>query len=79
MTIILKRSQSLRWFLYRALIALIILAVTLAVSVIWEKMVYTIPVLAVLLFLAAGIKELDDGSTRRNLDEETTDIDTGAG
>lgn len=79
MTIVLKRSQNLRRFLYRALIALIILAVTLAVSVIWQKMVYTIPVLAVLLFLAAGIKELDDGSTRRNLDEETTDIDTDAG
>lgn len=79
MTIVLKRSQNLRRFLYRALIALIILAVTLAVSAIWQKMVYTIPVLAVLLFLAAGIKELDDGSTRRNLDEETTDIDTDAG
>ena len=79
MTLVLKRFQNLRRFLYRALIALIILAVTLAVSAIWEKMVYTIPVLAVLLFLAAGIKELDDGSTRRNLDEEATDIDTDAG
>lgn len=65
-------------FLYRALIALVILTVTLAVSVIWQKMVYTIPVLAVLLFLAAGIKDLGDGSTKRNLDEETADIDADA-
>lgn len=67
-------------FLYRAVIALIILVVTLAVSAIWQKMVYTIPVLAVLLFLAAGIKDLGDGSTRRNLDEEASadpDMDTG--
>ena len=61
-------------FFRRAVVAVIVLTVTLIVSAIWQKMVYTIPVLAVLLFLAAGIKN-DDGSTKRNLDE--VDVDVG--
>ena len=66
-----------REFLCRTAIAVTILVVTIAVSIIWQKMVYTIPVLAVLLFLAAGIK-LGNGSTR-NIDQETTDLDVDAG
>ncbi|MXX90701.1 MAG: hypothetical protein F4213_22870 [Boseongicola sp. SB0677_bin_26] len=61
-------------FLRRVAIAAVILTVTLLVSAIWQKMVYTIPVLAVLLFLAAGIGRED--SHKRNLDQ---DIDTGLG
>ena len=52
-----------------------ILAITLAVSVIWEKMVYTIPVLAVLLFTTAGMPGLSGGATMRNLDQEATDLE----
>lgn len=66
------RTPSIILALYRALIAVIILAVTLAVSVIWKKMVYTIPLLAVLLFLAAGIKCPGGGFSKRNLDEGGT-------
>ena len=54
---------------------MVVLAITLAVSVIWEKMVYTIPVLAVLLFTAAGMPGLSGSATRRNLDQESTDLD----
>ena len=64
-----------RSFLYRAAVAVVILTITLAVSAIWGQMVYTIPVLAVLLFLAAGLKGLSGGTTSRNLDEGTTDLD----
>ena len=64
-----------RRFLHRAAIAAVILAVTLTVSAVWQKMVYTIPVLAVLLFLAAGIKGVGEGSTKRNLDEDAPDVD----
>ena len=55
--------------LQRAAVAAVILAVTLIVSVIWQRMVYTIPVLAVLLFFAAGLNATS-GSARRNVDEE---------
>ena len=65
-------------FLQRVVVALIILAVTLCVSVIWQKMVYTIPVLGVLLFLAAGLKT-DAGTSRQNLDEDVADHDVDAG
>ena len=72
-----------RSFLYRTIVAAIILAITIAVSVIWEKMVYTIPVLAVLLFLAAGLRGLSGGTSRRNIDQESVeveiDLEAGAG
>ena len=64
-----------RSFLFRALVALVILIVTIAVSVIWGQMVYTIPVLAVLLFLAAGMKGLGGNTTTRNLDETSAKPD----
>ena len=64
-----------RPFLYRSIVALIILAVTMVVSVIWQRMVYTIPVLAVLLFLAAGLNGISGNSTVRNLDEDAPDIE----
>ena len=66
-------------FLRRAVIAAVILTITLLVSAIWQKMVYTIPVLAVLLFLAAGIGT--GHSHKRNLDQDDLDhdIDTGLG
>ena len=67
-----------RSFLYRALIALVILVVTITVSVIWGQMVYTIPVLAVLLFLAAGMKGLSGNTTTRNLDETSAKPDEDA-
>ena len=70
-----KQDFRARSFLYRTVVAMAILAITLAVSVIWEKMVYTIPVLAVLLFTAAGMPGLSGGATRRNLDQEATDLD----
>ena len=72
---LLQQQLGARSFRYRAAAAVVILVVTLAVSAIWEKMVYTIPVLAVLLFLAAGLKGNSQGSTSRNLDEEGTDPD----
>ena len=60
-----KRAQvaAVRWrsFVHRAIVAATILVVTLAVSAIWQKMVYTIPVLAVLLILAASIKDPEGG------------------
>ena len=52
-------------FLYRLIVALIILGVTICVSAVWQKMVYTIPVLAVLLFLFAGIKGLGSNEPHR--------------
>lgn len=67
----------MRQFCYRAAVSAIILAITIAVSVIWEKMVYTIPVLAVLLFLAAGLRGLSRDTTRRHLDQEAIEVDTG--
>ena len=63
-------------FLRRAAVASAILSVTLIVSVVWQEMVYTIPVLAVLLFLAAGTN-VQAGSTRRNLDQDATDAVSG--
>ena len=68
-----------RMFLYRLIVALVILAVTICVSVVWQKMIYTIPVLAVLLFLFAGIKGLGSNATTRNLDEDSPDIDAHGG
>ena len=62
-------------FLYRLIIASVILIVTLVVSAIWQKMVYTVPVMGVLLFLAAGIKDLADTPTR-NLDEDGSDAES---
>ena len=59
-------------FLRRAAVASAILSATLIVSVVWQEMVYTIPVLAVLLFLAAGTNA-QAGPTRRNLDQDSTD------
>lgn len=53
---------------HRAVVALVILAVTPRVSAVWQKTVYVIPVLAALLCLAAGIS-VDGRSTRRNLDK----------
>lgn len=72
---LLGQEFGARSFLYRTIVAMVVLAITLAVSVIWEKMVYTIPVLAVLLFTAAGIPGLGGGATTRNLDEDSTDLD----
>ena len=63
--------------LQRAAAALVILAITLFVSVVWQKMVYTIPVLAVLLYFAAGVRT-DGATTKRNLDQEGTDFEVGA-
>ena len=62
--------------LRRAAVALAVLAPTLFVSVVWQKMVYTIPVLAVLLFFAAGTSA-GAGPTRRNIDEGATGHDAG--
>ena len=59
----------------RIAIAAVIFAATLTVSAIWQKMGYTFPVLAVLLFLAASMKDLGEGSTKRNLDEDAPDVD----
>lgn len=72
---LLGQDFGARSFLYRTIVAVVVSAITLAVSVIWEKMVYTIPVLAVLLFTAAGMPGLSGGATRRNLDQEATDLD----
>ena len=36
-------------FLFRVVVSIAILAITLTVSAIWQNMVYTVPVLAVLL------------------------------
>ena len=55
-------------------VSLAILMMTLAVSAIWEKMVYTIPVLAVLLCLAAGMRALDSEPTSRQVDDTTADL-----
>ena len=38
-------------------------------------MVYSNPVLAVLLSTSAGMSGLSGGRTRRNLDQEATDLD----
>lgn len=72
---LLGQDFGARSFLYRTVVALVVLAIAVAVSVIWEKMVYTIPVLAVLLFTVAGMPSLSGGATRRNLDQEATDLD----
>ncbi len=74
----LGQEFSARSFMYRTLVAAVILAATIAVSAIWEKMVYTIPVLAVLLFLAAGLQGISGGASRRNLDQESVEIDVDA-
>ena len=74
----LGQEFSARSFIYRAVVAVFILAVTLGVSIIWERMVYTIPVLAVMLFLAAGMKGLSGATERRNLDQESVEIDIDA-
>ena len=67
-----------RSFLYRAPVTLVILIVTIAVSAIWEMMVYAIPVVAVLLFLAAGLKGLNGYTTTRHLDETSAKPDRDA-
>ena len=67
----------MRQLFFRTVVSAIILAITIAVSVIWEKMVYTIPVLAVLLFLAAGFRGIARDTTRRQLDQEAIEVDTG--
>ena len=67
-----------RHFINRAIVALAILTITLVVSVIWQRMVYTIPVLACLLFLAAGLKS-EGSTTRRKLDEDAQDVDLDDG
>lgn len=71
----LGQEFSARSFLSRTLVAVIVLAATIAVSVIWEKMVYTIPVLAVLLFLASELRGISGSTSRRNLDRESVEID----
>ena len=71
----LGQEFSARSFLCRTLVAVIVLAATIAVSVIWEKMVYTIPVLAALLFLAPGLRGISGSTSRRNLDQESVEID----
>lgn len=53
----------------RVLVAAVILAVTIPVSAVWGEMVYTIPVLAVMLFLAAGLKGAEKDAPTRNTDE----------
>lgn len=63
---------------HRAAVALVTLAVTLFVYVVWQKMVCTIPVPSALPFFAAGINA-EGGSTRRNPNEGTKDIDAGQG
>ena len=75
----LEQEFRSRMFLYRLIVALIILGVTICVSAVWQKMIYTIPVLAVLLFLSAGIKGLGSNATTRNLDEDSPDIDAHGG
>ena len=65
-----------RSFLYRVFVAIAILVVVLAVSIIWDKMVYTIPVLAVCLFLAAGLKGIGRDTTTQHLDEAAGKPDT---
>jgi len=66
----------LKRVLIRGLLSLAILGITLTVSVIWDKMVYTIPVLAVLMFFAAVIekdptpRQLDEGSDGDEVDHE---------
>ena len=60
--------------LYRAIVSVVILPVTLFMSIVWQKMVYTIPVLGVLLFFAAGIKAPGEGPGTRNVD---ADINAG--
>ena len=62
----------MKGILIRVVCAAVILGITLLVSAIWQKMVYTIPVLAVLLYLAAGLTA-DETSTRKNLDNDLTD------
>ena len=73
---LLQHELGTRSFRLRAAVAVVILVVTMAVSAIWEKMVYTIPVLAVLLFLAAGLGGVSQRSLSRNLDEEGANQDT---
>lgn len=67
----------MRQVFYRVFVSAVILIITITVSVIWEKMVYTIPVLAVLLFLAAGLRGVSRDTTRRQLDQEAIEVDTG--
>ena len=54
--------------LRRLIAAAVILGATIGVSVAWERMVYTIPVLATLLFLFAGWREPED--VKRQLDQD---------
>lgn len=56
--------------LYRAIMSVVILAITLFVSVVCHKMVHTYPVLGVLLCFAAGIKVPGEGSGSRNVDAD---------
>ena len=68
-----------RRFALRVAVGAAILVPTLAVSTIWREMVYTVPVLAVLLFVAAGLPALREGASRRNLEAESAEgLDAGA-
>lgn len=67
----------MRHIIYRAFVSAAILIITLIVSIIWQKMVYTIPVLAVLLFFAAGLRGLARETTQRQLDQEAVEVDVG--
>lgn len=55
----------------RLIAAAVILGATIGVSVAWERTVYTIPVLATLLFLAAGWRKPED--VKRKLDDYAGD------
>ena len=67
-------SRALR---VRLALSVFILAVTLAVSAAWEKMVYTIPVLVVLLFAASGLPSLRSETGRRNVEEDSASESVG--
>lgn len=54
--------------LRRLIAAAVILGATIGVSIAWERMVYTIPVLATLLFLFAGWREPED--VKKHLDQD---------
>ena len=63
--------------LRRLAAAAVILGATIGVSVAWERMVYTIPVLATLLFLAAGWREPE--AIKRKLDQDPGDAGADGG
>jgi len=59
--------------IHRGIASLVILVITLTVSIIWQKMVYTIPVLGVLLFFAAGLRNNDSRNAIKQLDQEVSE------